>query len=93
MTDSEDRPADEGTLLFGAGFVFGVAVTLLIQAAVLVTVANVDGGLPVTVAATVAGGVVFAGIVGAGLYYLASPANRGRIAVDPALFGLGEDEE
>jgi hypothetical protein len=92
MGDS-DGMTDQDRLLFGAGFVFGVAVTMLILGVVLAVVVSAGvGGVPTTVAATVAGGVLFAGIVGAGLYYLAFPDNRTRIAVDPAEFGLDDDE-
>jgi hypothetical protein len=93
MGDSE-RMTDQDKLLFGAGFVFGVTVTMLILGVVLAVVVNAGvGGLPMTVAATVAGGVVFAGIVGAGLYYLAFPDNRTRVAVDPAAFGMDDEDD
>jgi hypothetical protein len=94
MSNSEGL-SDQGKLLFGAGFVFGVTTTLLIFGIVLVAVTNAAGvaGLPTTVLATLIGGVVFAIIVGAGLSYLAFPENRTRVAVDPAQFGLDDDEE
>jgi hypothetical protein len=91
MTDP-DRLTGQGKLLFGAGFVFGVTATLIILAVVLVGVTNVAGGGLVTVVATTGGGIVFAAIVGAGLYYLAFPENRTRVAVDPAKFGFDDEK-
>jgi predicted membrane channel-forming protein YqfA (hemolysin III family) len=92
MSDS-DGLTDKGKLLFGAGFVFGVTTTLLIFGVVLVAVTDTAGAdFPTTVVATLAGGVLFAAIVGVGLYYLAFPENRTRIAVDPARFGLDDEE-
>ena len=88
---------DQGKLLFGAGFVFGVGTTLCLLAVVLVAVTQTPAGpggpAGSPVVATVAGGIVFAGIVGAGLYYLAFPDNRTRVAVDPAAFGMDEKDD
>ncbi|PSP81099.1 hypothetical protein BRC78_09210 [Halobacteriales archaeon QH_8_68_33] len=68
-----DELTDQGKLLFGAGFVSGVTVTLCLPAVVLVAVTRVPataGGLAASpLLASVAGGVPFAGIVGAGLTY------------------------
>lgn len=92
MSDS-DGLTDTGKLLFGAGFVFGVTTTLLIFGIVLVAVTDVAAtDFPTTVIATLAGAVLFATVVGVGLYYLAFPENRTRIAVDPAQFGLDDEE-
>jgi len=90
-----DGLTDQGKLLFGAGFVFGVTTTLLILAVVLVAVTRGETGeigLTPSVVATLAGGVLFAGIVGVGLYYLAFPGNRAQIEVDPEQFGLDDEE-
>jgi predicted membrane channel-forming protein YqfA (hemolysin III family) len=94
MSGDGDGLTDKGKLLFGAGFAFGVVVTMLILAVVLVvarskTGASAAGNTPFL--ATVAGGVVFAAIVGAGLYVLAFPENRTRIPVDPEQFGREPD--
>lgn len=97
MTDSDEGLTDQSKLLFGAGFVFGVTATLLILVVVLVAVTRSSAGsglgLTPSVAATLAGGLLFTAIVGAGLYYLAFPENRTWIAVDPAQFGLDDEEE
>ena len=95
MTDSNDL-TDQGKLLFGAGFVFGVGTTLCLLAVVLVAVTQTPagtgglGGSPVVV--TVAGGVLFAAIVGVGLWYLAFDENRTTLSVDPEQFGLEREE-
>jgi predicted membrane channel-forming protein YqfA (hemolysin III family) len=93
--DTDGGLSDEEKMLFGAGFVFGVMVTLLLLALTLVAVTRgsttVDGLLP-SALVTVAGGVVFAAVVGAGLYYLAFPENRTTIPVDPEQFGLDDEE-
>lgn len=96
MTDTDDRLADQGKMLFGAGFVFGVTTALLILAVVLVAVTRGETGAALSltspVLATVAGGIVFAAIVGAGLYYLAFPDNRTQLSVDPADVGLDDEK-
>jgi len=90
------RPAqplsDDGKLLFGAGFVFGVMVTLVLLGVVVAVVAANSGPVPVTAVATVVGGIVFAGIVGSGLFLLAFPENRTRIPVDDLDFGLDDED-
>mgnify|MGYP000477524080 CR=1 FL=1 len=87
---------DQGKLLFGAGFVFGVGTTLCLLAVVLVAVTQTPAGpggpAGSPVVATVAGGVLFAAIVGAGLWYLAFDENRASLAVDPEQFGLEREE-
>ncbi|WP_436908669.1 hypothetical protein [Halosimplex marinum] len=83
---------DDGKLLFGAGFVFGVMVTLVLLGVVVAVAATNGTALPTTVVATVAGGIVFAGIVGSGLFLLAFPENRTKIPVDDVDFGVGEEE-
>ncbi|WP_123537041.1 hypothetical protein [Halosimplex salinum] len=91
-TQPSEALSDDGKLLFGAGFVFGVMATMVLLAVVLAVLAANGQQLSVTVAATVAGGIVFAGIVGGGLYLLAFPENRMRIPVDAADFGFEEGE-
>ena len=95
VTESDESLTDKDKLLFGAGFVFGVMVTLLLLAAVLAVTAG-DGGDTLSpgssVLVTAVGGGGFAGIVGAGLYVLAFPENRTRVRVDPALFGVDDEE-
>lgn len=94
MSDS-DGLTDQAKLLFGAGFVFGVTTTLLILAVVVVAVTRGDAGqlaLTRSLVATLAGGVLFATVVGAALYYLSFPEHRTRIAVDPEQFGLDDEE-
>jgi len=93
---TRDELTDQGKLLFGAGFVFGVTVTLCLLAVVLVAVTRVPataadiGASPLL--ATVAGGILFATIVGAGLTYLAFDHNRAKIPVDPEQFGLDPEQ-
>lgn len=93
--EPDERMTDQGKLLFGAGFVFGVMVTLVLLAVSLITVTRdqtVLGGIGgASILVTVAGGIVFAAIVGAGLFYLAFPAHRAKIPVYPEQFGI-EDE-
>lgn len=95
MTETDDGLTDQGKLLFGAGFVFGVGVTLLLLGVVLVVVTSAeppDRSLASSAVAALAGAIVFIAIVGGGLTYLAFPENRTRVAVDPALFGLDDEE-
>lgn len=93
-TEPDDRLSDKGRLLFGAGFAFGVMVTLLILAVVVAVVTVNDSGrlLGSTALVVAAAGVLFATIVGSGLYLLAFPENRTKIPVDPAAFGLDDEE-
>lgn len=94
MTTRDDL-TDQGKMLFGAGFVFGVTVTLCLLAVVLVAVTRAPataGDLAASpLIATVAGGILFAAIIGAGLSYLAFDANRAKIPIDPEQFGLDEE--
>lgn len=91
---TRDELTDQGKLLFGAGFVFGVTVTLCLLAVVLVAVTRVPASSADLAAspllASVAG-VLFATIVGAGLTYLAFDHNRAKIPVDPEQFGIDEE--
>lgn len=84
--------SDENRLLFGAGFVFGVAVTMVIMAVVTATVASRDGAtvLSAEVFLTIGGGVLFAAIVGVSLWVLAFPENR--LHVPLSGIGLAPDE-
>jgi len=93
-TESDERLSDTGRLLFGAGFVFGVMVTLLLLAVVVAVVTVNDSGrlLDSTALVVAAAGVLFAAIVGSGLYLLAFPENRTKIPVDPEAFGLDDEE-
>jgi len=99
---AEDRSgplSDTARLLFGAGFVFGVAFTMLVLAVVTVAVSSRRGwdlvgtGLVVTIGA----GILFAAIVGLSLYFLAFPENRvevpvGRLGGTADGVGEGPDE-
>ena len=85
-TKPPESLTETGKLLFGAGFVFGVMVTLVLLGVVLAVLASNDGAVSTTVVATVAAGVVFAGIVGGGLSLLAFPENRTRVPFDAADF-------
>jgi len=92
--DTDERMTEKSKLLFGAGFVFGVMATLLLLAVVVAVVAVDDTGglLDSTALVVAAGGVLFAAIVGSGLYLLAFPENRTKIPVDPEQFGLDDEE-
>lgn len=83
--------SDEGRLLFGAGFVFGVAVTMVIVVLVTATVARRAGRavLSPEVLLTLGGGIVFAAIVGISLWVLAFPENR--LLVPLATLGAPDD--
>jgi hypothetical protein len=91
---TSERVTDDDRLLFGAGFAFGVLTTLLVLVAVLAAVApqGAVGLLASPVLVTIAAGVLFVGVVGVGLYLLSFPENRTTVAVDPALFGLDDEE-
>lgn len=91
-TGTSDTLTDDGKLLFGAGFVFGVMVTLVLLGVVIAVLAANGQPVPSTVVTTVVAGIVFAGIVGGGLYLLAFPENRTRIPVDSEDFGLEEED-
>jgi predicted membrane channel-forming protein YqfA (hemolysin III family) len=93
MTTDDSTLTDDGKLLFGAGFVFGVMVTLVLLGVVVAVIAVNGQSVPSTVVTTVVAGVVFASIVGGGLYLLAFPENRTRIPVEADDFGLGGGEE
>lgn len=91
-TQPSNALSDDGKLLFGAGFVFGVMVTMVLLGVVLAVLAAGGGPSSTALTATVAAGILFAGIVGGGLYLLAFPENRMQIPVDAADFGLDEEE-
>lgn len=94
MGEESDRMTDQQRMLFGAGFVFGVVVTMLLLAVSLVVTArgqaSVDGVVQ-SALVTVGAGVLFAGIVGAGLFCLAFPESRTEVPVGPAQFGLDDE--
>lgn len=85
--------SDESRLLFGAGFVFGVAFTMLILGVVTVTIARATGRqlLTTDVLLTLGAGIFLSVVVGLGLYVLAFPENRVEIPVG-GLRGTDEDE-
>jgi hypothetical protein len=93
---NRDDLTDQSKLLFGAGFVFGVGTTLCLLAVVLVIVTRTPagtGGLGASqLLATVAGGVLFAAVVGVGLWYLAFDENRAQLSVDPEQFGIEREK-
>ncbi|MFB6087152.1 MAG: hypothetical protein ABEJ85_01420 [Haloarculaceae archaeon] len=95
-SDTDGGLTDQGKLLFGAGFVFGVMVTLLILAVVLVVV-RYESSLAAASASRlltiVVAGALFSGIVGAGLYFLAFQRNRTKIPIDSESFAGFPPEE
>lgn len=89
---ADDVLNDKDRLLFGAGFAFGVACTLLILT-VVITAATGETArdlLSQDVFVTIATGIFFAGIVGVGLYVLAFPENRLEIPIGRTLRNDGE---
>lgn len=74
---------DRERLLLGAGFAFGVMTTLLVLEIVLLANGSVSvGGLFTSPEALmVVAGIVFAAIVGVGLFVLSFPENRNRIPI------------
>jgi hypothetical protein len=97
MTTTSDI-TDKGRLLVGAGFVFGVAFTMLILAVVTSTVASRVGEsfLATEVLVTIAAGVFVAAVVGVSLFLLAFPENRVRVPLELARGGsdaVTADEE
>jgi hypothetical protein len=93
MGDDLPELTDMGRLLFGAGFVFGVMVTLVVLALVTATGSS-DPSTEVLASdavITIVGGIFFAAIVGVGLYLLAFPANRVDLPVG-SLFGDDDGE-
>jgi hypothetical protein len=83
MRDS-DPLSDKSRLLFGAGVVFGVALTMLLTAVVTVSVVG-TAAFGADALATIAGGTLFAVLVGATLFVLAFPANRVEVPVEQAV--------
>lgn len=94
--EQEERITDKDRLLFGGGFVIGVAFTLLVSGVVAATIAGRSGWTPLAsdVLVTIAAGVLFAGVVGVTLYFLAFPSNRIEIpTLSPATGARGTDGE
>jgi hypothetical protein len=91
MTDDGRDLTSKDRLLFGAGFVFGVMVTMAVLAVVVATVSSQTGGslLVSSVMLPVIASIVVAGVVGVGLSYLAFPENRTRV---PLSFGDEPDD-
>ncbi len=83
----EDTVSDKSRMLFGAGFVFGVAFTMLVLAIVIAAVAGQRGEsiFATEIVVTIAAGIFFAGVVGVALYYLAFPENRVEVPVGGAV--------
>ncbi len=75
---------DKGRLLFGAGFVFGVAFTMMLLAIVTSTVAGRAGASLMSsgVLVTITAGIFFVAVVGVSLFFLAFPENRLRLPRD-----------
>jgi hypothetical protein len=91
---ARDDLTDQGKLLFGAGFVFGVTVTLCLLGVVLVAVTPGpagEGGVGTSLLVALGGGVLFSTTLGVGLTYLAFDHNRARIPVEADQFGLDEE--
>jgi hypothetical protein len=84
---------DAERLLFGAGFAFGVTFSMVVLSVVTVTiVSGTDRPLAAEVVVTLAAGVCFAAVVGAGLLLLAFPERR--VEIPLRIAGRdGEDEE
>lgn len=93
MSASGDKVLDDkDRLLFGAGFAFGVACTMLILTVVIATTTGETARelLNRDVFVTIAAGVFFAGVVGIGLYVFAFPENRLEVPVGQALRDRGD---
>jgi hypothetical protein len=76
LGDTHEEMTDKNRLLLGAGFVFGVAATMLVLAIATATVVGAGTLLGSPLGATIAAGILFAGILGVSLYALAFPENR-----------------
>jgi hypothetical protein len=76
LDHAHEELTDKNRLLLGAGFVFGVAFTMLVLAIVAATVVGAGPLFGSGLAVTTAAGILFAGIVGVSLYGLAFPENR-----------------
>jgi len=83
MTGNAEGVGDKERLLLGAGFAFGVMLTLLVLELVLVFNGTVAPGdlLTSADALLVLAGIVFAGVVGIALFVLSFPGNRVRIPI------------
>ncbi|WP_136687565.1 hypothetical protein [Halorhabdus amylolytica] len=83
MSGNTDVVGDKERLLLGAGFAFGVMLTLVVLELVLVMNGTVPPGDLFTSpdALTVIAGIVFAGVVGIALFVLSFPGNRSRIPI------------
>jgi len=80
---------DRGRLLFAAGFVFGVGVTLLILGMVVASIGGGQGPLGVSVSVLILASVLFTALVGSGLFLLAFPENRLEV---PVSFAESDEE-
>ena len=89
MSGNTDAVGDKERLLLGAGFAFGVMMTLVVLELVLVLNGTVPASDLVTSsdALIVIAGVVFAGVVGIALFVLSFPGNRAKIPI------AADDEE
>jgi hypothetical protein len=76
LGDTHEEMTDKSRLLLGAGFVFGVAATMLVLAIATATVVGAGTLLGSPLGATIAASILFAGILGVSLYVLAFPENR-----------------
>ena len=83
MSESTGAVDDNERLLIGAGFAFGVMTTLLVLEFVLIADGSVTVGelFTSTDALIVVAGILFAAIVGIGLFVLSFPENRGQIPI------------
>jgi len=80
---------DKDRLLFGAGFVFGVAFTFVVLGTVVAGVGGGQGALGLPVLWLIAASVLLAAIVGAAMFLLAFPENRLEV---PASLAPGPDD-
>jgi hypothetical protein len=92
-TQDEAPVSDKARLLFGAGFVFGVAFAMLVLAIVTATVAKDRGQsfFATEIVVTIGAGIVFTAVVGVGLYYLAFPENRLEVPIGGAVLAGSVD--
>ena len=85
IADAHEELTDKNRLLLGAGFVFGVAFSVLMLAVVAATVVGAGTLLGSAAAVTIAAGLLFSGIIGVSLYALAFPENRLDLPVETVL--------
>jgi hypothetical protein len=91
--DSEDPVSEKDRLLFGAGFAFGVAFTLLVLGIVAAGLGGGEGALGVDVTLLVVASVVLTGLIGSATYLLAFPENRLKVPASLAPTAEELDEE